>query len=351
MRLSFLILFSFIYLHVNAQKKLQISGGIDVYYAINPLDLNQYQAPVYVSSNQLNSLAINLGLIEFKYLPSKRFRVQFSPAFGTYMQANYSSEKKYLRWIYESYAGFSFGRRKSNWIDAGVFSSPYTFETPKSWDHPIYTRALAPEFVPYYITGLRYQNELTKELKLSLFLMNGWQKIGLNKQIPSFGTQLEFKKNQNYLNWTTYSGKESSGQHPEFGLRLFSELSWAFENKSIKTQACIYSGWQSIQNKSAQNWWQINGLIDFKLSPKSDIVIRQEYFHDPNKIQIQTSLNSLGFSGSVTSIGYTFKPTSNMLLRFEEKNLIAGKETDLFFRNGLQTNWLPLLFANLTIVF
>lgn len=351
MRLSFLFLLSFYYLQIYPQKKLQITGGVDVYYAINPLDVTQNQAPIYVSSNQLNSLAINLGLIEFKYLPSKRFRIQFSPAFGTYMNANYSSEKKYLRWIYESYAGFSFGRRKSNWIDAGVFSSPYTFETPKSWDHPMYTRALAPEFVPYYITGLRYQNELTKELKLSLFLMNGWQKIGVNKQIPSFGTQLEYKKKQNYLNWTTYSGNESSVQYPEFRLRFFSELSWAFENKLIKTQTCIYSGRQYFQNKSAQNWWQINGLIDFKLSPKSDLVIRQEFFHDPNKIQIQTTHNSIGFSGSVTSIGFTFKPNPSMLLRFENKNLFAGKETNLFFRNGQQTKWLPLLFANLTIIF
>jgi hypothetical protein len=181
--------------------------------------------------------------------------------------------------------------------------------------------------------------------------MNGWQKIGFIRQIPSLGSQLEFKKDQNYINWTTYSGNEKSSLHPEFGFRFFNELSWAFENKIIRTQTCIYSGWQAIQNGNTKNWWQINGLVDYKISAKSHLVLRQEYFHDPNKIQIQTPNNSIGFSGSVTSIGFTFRPTSNLMLRFEEKNLFSEKQTNLFFRNGQETNWLPLLFANLTIIF
>jgi hypothetical protein len=72
---------------------------------------------------------------------------------------------------------------------------------------------LAPEFVPYYVSGIRYQNELSNQLKLSLFLLNGWQKIQWQKKIPSLGTQLEWKNKKEFLNWTTYIGNEKLCEH------------------------------------------------------------------------------------------------------------------------------------------
>ncbi len=72
-----LLLISF---SIYGQKKLQISGGIDFYYGLNPMDLNQEVVPIYVSSNQLNSASINLGLVELNYKPSERTRLLISPA-------------------------------------------------------------------------------------------------------------------------------------------------------------------------------------------------------------------------------------------------------------------------------
>jgi hypothetical protein len=330
-------------------QKFKISGGIDTYYAINPMDLTQKTAPIYVSSNQLNSPSINLALIEFKYQPTEKIRFQLSPAFGTYMNTNYSGEKKHLRWIYESYLGISFGKNKKQWLDIGVYSSPYTFETPKSWDQLMYTRSLAPEFVPYYITGLRYQNEISKKLKLSLFLLNGWQKIGFQNKIPSLGTQLEYKVDKHSISWTTYSGNEKTATQPDFGFRFFTEFSWAFEKNKWKTQTCFYSGWQKIINGKYKNWFQINGLAAYQLTKKSSLTFRQEYFHDPSKIQISTNSTFSGFSGSVSSFGISFKPKEFLLFRVEGKSLYSSKNTGLFILKNQETNWLPLLFVNLSI--
>ncbi|MFM7682831.1 MAG: outer membrane beta-barrel protein [Bacteroidota bacterium] len=334
-----------------AQNKLEISGGIDLYYGINPLDMKQENIPMYVSSNQLNSLGINLALIDFKYRPKERLRIQLTPAFGSYMNSNYASVKKQLRWIYEGSFGFLLNKKNSQWIDLGVFSSPYTFETPKSWDHLSYTRSLAPEFVPYYVTGLRYQNELSKNYKLTLFLMNGWQKIELQKKIPSLGTQLEWRKNKDYINWTTYAGNEKSDVSPNFGLRFFSELSWSHETEKFRSQACVYSGLQNIVNQGMKNCWQVNGLFDYKLDTKSDIYFRYEYFHDPNKIQIQTPSNAIGFIGHASSLGFTYKATKHLLLRLEAKTLFGKRENELFYFQKQFSNYLPLLFTNITIRF
>jgi hypothetical protein len=333
------------------QNKFEYKGGIDVYFGLNPMDLKQQEAPLYVSSNKLNNVSVNLGLIELKYSHKDRFRLVLSPAFGTYMNSNYASEKQYLRWVYEAFVGFSLRKKKSEWIDFGVFSSPFTFETPKSWDQLAYSRSLAPEFVPYFVSGIRYQNEFSKQLKLTLFLLNGWQKIELQKKIPSFGTQLEWRKRKEYVNWTTYAGNEKSELTPNLGFRFFTEWSWAHETDRFRTQACFYTGLQQINENGLRNWWQINGVFDYKLGKNSDTYIRYEYFHDPYKIQIQTPSNAIGFMGHATSLGFNHKFSDQLYFRFEAKNLFSRKENELFFFNNGYSNYLPLLFANVSILF
>lgn len=73
------------------------------------------------------------------------------------MNQNYSNEKWFKRWIYEAYIQRKWQRSS---IAMGVFSSPYTHETPKSSDHISYSRSLAPEYVPYYISGLKYNRTI-----------------------------------------------------------------------------------------------------------------------------------------------------------------------------------------------
>ena len=214
-----------------------------------------------------------------------------------------------------------------------------------------YTRALAPEFVPYYISAIRYQNELSKYFKLSLFLLNGWQKIELQKKIPSLATQIEWRKNKNYLSWTTYTGNEKTESTQNLGFRFFTEMSWAHETNKFRTQLCFYSGVQQFNIGVLKNWWQINGILDYKFGKKSDIYFRQEYFHDPNKIQIQTAINALGFSGHVSSLGFTHRATDQLFLRLEAKTLFGKRENELFYFQNQYSNYLPLLFANITILF
>lgn len=334
-----------------AQNKLEISGGIDVYYGLNPMDLEQENIPIYVSSNQLNAASINLGLIDFKYKIKDRLRFQLTPAIGSFMKSNYAAEKEYVRWIYESSIGFSPRKRNSEWIDFGIFSSPYTFETPRSWDQIAYTRSIAPEYVPYYSSGIRYQNELTKNYKLTLFLFNGWQKIELQKKIPSLGTQLEWKKDKEYVSWTTYTGNEKTDFTPNFGFRFFTELSWAHETEKFRTQACLYSGLQQIKNEGLKNWWQINGIFDYKFGKKSHAYVRQEYYYDPHKIQIYTPTNAIGFSGFVSSLGFAHKVSDHLIFRLEGKSLFSNRENQLFTIKGKQSDFLPLIFANVTVLF
>lgn len=205
--------------------------------------------------------------------------------------------------------------------------------------------------MPYYSSGIRYQNELSKNYKLTLFLFNGWQKIEPQKKIPSLGTQLEWKKNKEYISWTTYTGTEETAATPNFGFRFFTELSWAHETEKFKTQACIYSGIQQIKDIGLKSWWQINGIFSYKLGEKTNAYVRQEYYYDPNKIQISTPTDAIGFNGFVTSLGLFRKVSDHLIFRLEGKSLFSSKENGLFTIKGEQSNFLPLIFANVTVLF
>lgn len=118
MKILIILITLVVYSNFFAQSKLEISGGIDLYYGLNPWDLDQENIPIYVSSNQLNSASVNLGLIDFKYKIKDRVRFQLTPAIGSFMNANYAAENKYLRWIYESSIGIS----RENEIQNGLKS-------------------------------------------------------------------------------------------------------------------------------------------------------------------------------------------------------------------------------------
>ena len=95
----FLKILFFCPLFLYSQKKdidsvIKIHGGMDCYIGAQLNDFKQKQIPLFVSHNQLGGGFINLALLELSYTPTKNLRVQLSPGFGSYMNANYASENK-----------------------------------------------------------------------------------------------------------------------------------------------------------------------------------------------------------------------------------------------------------------
>ena len=243
---------------------------------------------------------------------TKNLRVQLSPGFGSYMIANYASENKNLRWIYEGYMGIKTSKKGTDWIDIGVFSSPYTYEFAKSWEQVLFTRSLAPEYVPYYLLGLRYKRKINTNLSLTTFLLNGWQHLEIQRKIPSLGTQLEYTKKKNYINWTSYQGNEKNVAQPNFGYRFFTEMSWIYTTNKFKLFACGYTGMQLISGQ-AKFWGQVHFAGEFQLIKKLLVNARIEQFCDPNNIQIRQGSNH-GFNCSGISLGLHTKVTDFLFL-------------------------------------
>jgi len=312
-------------------------------------DHTKENVPIFVSHNQLNSTSINLALLEIVIQPIKNVRIQLSPEFGTYMNSNYSDEKKNLRWIYEGYVGFKPFKKRDEWIDVGVMSSPYTYEFDKSWEQPMYTRSIAPEFVPYYLLGIRYKRKLNEKFSLTTFILNGWQKLTIQRKIPSLGTQLEYVNGKNYLSWTTYQGNEKTNLQPNFGYRLFSDLSWIYSSENIKIVSCAYLGIQ-YRSSIAYLWGQVNLGLEYKLKKELFLNGRLEHFVDPSNIQLPQAINP-SFNCSGLSVGLKYIFSENLFFRTETKVLRDNSLSGYFTKENEIQRYLPLVFIGLNLRF
>jgi len=311
-----------IYAQSNGTSKLdslKINGYCDLYSAHDFLNPNSLSANLFVSSNQLNQIAINLAYLNVGFYKNN-FSLQFTPALGTFMQANYRSEKNGTRWIYEAYAGWSVKGKKLTQIDVGVFTSPYTQENAISGQQIMYSRSLSTEYVPYYLSGIRNTFQLKKNLKFTSYLINGWQHLPSRTYLPALGTWLSWTKNSTTLNWTSYLGNEKTKNNPASTWRYFNEVNVERQFKKIKFQSCAYYGFQLV-DKSLKHWWQMNAIASYSFNSKFSINGRVEYIRDRDEIQIQQYIDANGFHFIGSSLGLKYKPNAALSIGAELKSL------------------------------
>lgn len=330
------------------QGKVTLEGYIDAYYAYDfnkPQDGNR---TYFVSMNRHNEMTINLAFIDVKY-SSNRLRARFVPGFGTYINANYGAENGSLKNIVEASAGVKLWADKNIWIDAGVFGSPYTNESAISKDHLAYTRSFAPEYVPYYLSGVKISVPITEKLNGYLYLLNGWQQIGdLNKN-KSLGTQLEYRPNNNWLvNWNTYLGNENSISDPFVGARYFTDIFFIYSRDKWSMTGCAYMGNQEQANGTA-SWWTANLIARYNITDRLSVSGRLEYFEDEKGVQISSINPAHSFDTYSSSLGINLKIAENLLWRVEGRTFFSEKEV-YERKNAFVTNS-NLLTINLTVWF
>ena len=337
--------------------EIKLEGFLDVYYGYffgkkSDSDLNYF-----FSSQKHNEFNINLSYLSLGF-KTKRLRLKFTPGFGTYMNSTYISEEGVLKNILEASVGVKPFKNFDLWIDAGVLNSPYTNETCISKDQLTYSRSLAPEYVPYYLSGIRVSFPIVRnKLKLSLYGINGWQQIKDQNQHKSFGSSLEWNiSEKNTLNWQTYLGDERSAANPNFRLRFFSEWNWIYnpEGKFSMT-ACAYWGLQ--RKKEAGNstsnlmWWQANLIAQYKFLKNNAITSRVEYFDDPNGVQI-VNINdpALGFKTFSFTLGYQLKLFNHAYFRTEARQFYSLTQS-FQDNNGNPTSWGTWIVSSISLWF
>jgi hypothetical protein len=331
------------------QGKVTVEGYIDAYYAFDFNKPAGGNRPYFISMARQNEMTINLAFIDVKY-SSSRLRGRFVPGFGTYINANYANEPGALKNIVEASAGIKLFKTKSIWFDFGVFGSPYTNESAISKDHLAYTRSFAPEYVPYYLSGAKISAALTNKLNAYLYLINGWQQMEDANSSKSFGTQLEYRPNNNWLlNWNTYIGSENSSADPTFSTRYFTDFFFIFSKNKWSATGCAYIGLQKRELSSDAYWWQANLIARYNFTNKISATIRAEYFEDASEVLANPITGVLGFNSYSGSLGFNAKPAENMLLRLEWRTFYSTK--DVYERGGNAVNNSNLITSSVAIWF
>lgn len=329
--------------------KVTVEGYIDAYYAYNFNNPQGKDQPYFVSMARDKEVNINLAYVDLKY-SSARVRARFVPGFGTYINSNYASEKGSLKNIVEGSVGVKLSKDKNIWIDAGVFGSPYTNESAISKDHLAYTRSFAPEYVPYYLSGVKLTMPVGNKVNFYFYLLNGWQQIQDQNSKLSAGTQLEIRPSDNLLiNWDTYVGEERSALDTTMGPRYFSDIYFIYSKGRLSATSCFYVGMQRQSESRNGVWWNANFIARYNLNEKLSVTGRIEYFNDDKSVQIVPITTVNGFRTGSSSLGLNYKLADNILLRFEGRTFFSDQE--VYVRSGLPVKNSNTVTSNVTIWF
>lgn len=330
--------------HIN---NLTIAGYVDVYYGYSSGNLTS-DVPYFVSMGRHNEANVNLAFIDLRY-NNDRIRARFMPGVGTYINANYAGEQGSLKNIVEANAGFKLFNKRGIWIDFGVLGSPYTNESAISKDHLMYTRSLAAEYAPYYLSGLKLTLPISSKVCGYLYLVNGWQQIKDANRGKSLGTQVEYRPSKKVLiNWNTYFGLDSAYEmNGKSGNRFFSDIYLIYKSgKKIDITSCVYLGTQKIERSRHYYgyWQQANVIVAYHLNTKNSLAARLEYFKDKSEV-FGPNLNMVG-----TGLCYSHKFFNNALLRFDFRQL-RNEDHVYISEQGNDTQYNFWLVSGLTMWF
>ncbi|MSP66483.1 MAG: porin, partial [Flavobacteriaceae bacterium] len=292
--------------------RVHLSGYLDTYVGIGPRLAGSM--PYMVSSARIGEVNVNLAALDLRY-QSDRVRARVMPGWGTFMDANYAAGDPRL---VEANAGFRLKTRREVWVDAGILGSPFTNESAISKDHLMYTRSLAAEYVPYYLSGLKLSYLASAKWNWYAYLANGWQQVRDQVRGPALVLQSEFRPNSTTLvNGNLFVGREATSAG-EVGLRTFADLYVVRQIGSRwRTTADAYLGRQ--HTSSGTFWWsQANLIAERSLASTWRASGRLEYLNDPHNVVVAYQRGFPGFRTAAASLGLA-KHLDQGLLRLESR--------------------------------
>lgn len=329
-------------------KKITIGAYLDTYYGSSLYSAERKSRAYFVSSANNNHAQINLLFFDLRY-KSDLIRFHIAPGTGTYMQANYAAEKKeFHKYIFEANAGIRISKSMNTWIDAGILDSPFSSEGPVSRDQLLYSRSFAPEYVPYYLNGIRLTISPSPVWELKFYRLNGWQQISDVNSTGSFASNIIIKPgNSTEITYNTYFGNEGSPENPEFTNRQFHDfyIKHAKVNR-WETIAGFYLGNQKRISGNSSRWWQINLMGRKILNNRFSLSGRLEYFHDPERVMIRPA-RDLQFKTFSTGTTINIKISEKALFRIDGRYFYASEK--IFEHSNKASNKDVVLMTSLTL--
>lgn len=306
----------------NSKPSIEFSGYIDGYYSYDFSDVNNLKTkPFQYNYARHNEFSINIALLKAS-ISYQNVYAKIALQAGTYVRDNYGNTNLFN----EAYLGVYLDKNQKTSVEAGILPSYIGFETATSHSNLTTTRSLQAENSPYYMTGLKFNQQWSEKLFFSAMFSNGWQLIDRvsKKALPTFGTQLQYKKSDRELfNWSTFIGDYY--QEDYLRTRYFSDLYWDKQwNDKWRTIASFDLGFQKkFESADFSSWWSSTIITKYSISKRWDVAYRNEYFSDIDNVVIDVygiiPREFVPFKVLGNSINLDFLPNSKTKIRTEAK--------------------------------
>lgn len=162
---------------------LTLALYVDMFYAwdfAQPVDHTIFESTV---ASRHNEVAVNLASIGIDLTgldgPTGRVYIQYGTNVETVYGQDRTSKRGYflssVPFLQQIGAGWHFHWFHGVNIELGIFPSYIGLESYLPQENWNYTKQFLSDFTPYYLAGLRAQLYFTAQMKLELWLVNGWQ--------------------------------------------------------------------------------------------------------------------------------------------------------------------------------
>lgn len=330
-----------------------ITGYADVYYGYDfsrpPNNSRQY----FTQAVRHNEFNLNWGYLLAEYR-SDRIRSNLGFHSGTYVQYNYAAEPNDLtRLIYQANAGVRLFEKL--WLDAGIITPHFGYESVASLDNEIYTRALGTELTPYYLTGVKFSSALTEQLDLVAVVVNGWQQITEINDAKSFGVNIQFRPADHVtISYGNLIGDEAPARFSGFiraKIRHYHNM-WARYNLSEQTHlvgSIDFGRQEQLGSTQKSNFTSWSFIASHDVTDKVSLAVRAENFSDTSEILID-AVSADEFDLTTASVTGTYKVAEEALLRLEIK---MGEASGPIFRreDGTNTSKFAQVVASVAVRF
>ena len=301
--------------------KLTVGMYLDLFYGydFNQPDTEQ-RLPYLYHHNRHASFNMNHGVL-FARLENDRFRSNIAFQSGSYVADNYADEPDIYKTIFNANIGVALNSKKNIWLDAGIFGDSYIgFESTWNHDNINVGHNLISENVPYFMTGIKATYLYNDNWTATILMLNGWQRIKMVEggSMPSFGTQLNYKKNKYKINWSTFIGTNDPDDfrrmryfHNFYGL-VNLNVRWAFQlGFDVGLQ-------QTSKGSSTYNSWYGTAIIArYRMNEKWRFGGRFEYYSDPNEVIVST--NQGGYKTNGFSLNSDYQILKDLKWRVEAR--------------------------------
>ncbi len=281
---------------------------------------NQRQVFFY-NYNRHNDFNINLACLRLNW-DNPNYKIFIGVQAGTYSYDNYIKKPYFIKHINRAYCSFRLSKNNRWWIDMGVMDSYIGFESAVSFDNYNLTRSLIADNSPYYVSGAKLNYIKNEKLNIAFLLLNGWQNIlkPTNRLTPAYGTQIQYKNNNQIWNLSSYAGDEYLDSIN--CTRIFNNFYiHGAKNKNTNFILGFDLGMQQnpIKRSKYDVWYGGSLIIRQKFHQVLYGAIRCEIYKDEQKVIIKELSKPVDMQA--LSVNLDFCPSINIMLRIEYRIL------------------------------